>query len=139
MDFHIIIPARFASERLPGKVLIEVAGKPLIQYVYERALLCGAKSVMIAVDDERVKKAAEAFGATVCMTRDNHATGTDRLAEAAEKLQIPDNDVIVNIQGDEPLMLASAVHQVVNVMIEQKDNVGVATLCTLIHHEEENN
>lgn len=136
MNFHIIIPARFASERLPGKVLMDIAGKPLIQHVYERALLCGAKNVTIAVDDERVKKVVEAFGASVCMTKVEHSTGTDRLSEVVQKLCLSDDEIIVNIQGDEPLITPFAIKKTVKAM-EDHQEAGVTTLCTLIRHSEE--
>lgn len=136
MDFHIIIPARFASERLPGKVLREVAGKPLIQHVYERALLCQAKSITIAVDHEKVREVAEGFGAKVCMTSPHHSSGTERLAEVIKKNKLGDEEIVVNIQGDEPLMLPSAVHQAVKAMLTQPE-ATVTTLATLIQDQEE--
>src|SRR6266566_3774590 len=85
---HVIIPARFASTRLPGKPLADIAGKSLIQRVYERAKESGAAMVVVATDDERIRTAAESFGAQVCMTRTEHRSGTERLAEVIEKLQI---------------------------------------------------
>jgi len=136
MSFHIIIPARYESQRLPGKVLIEVMGKPIIQYVYERAKLCGAKSVTIAVDNEKVAKIAESFGATVCLTSKDHPTGTDRLCEVVEKLKLADNDIVVNLQGDEPLMPPMAV-QTVAKSLENYNTAAVATLCTAIDDKEE--
>src|SRR5262245_36136541 len=103
---HVIIPARYASTRLPGKPLADIGGKPLVQRVYERAVETGAESVIIATDDERIRRAAEGFGAKVCMTRADHPSGTDRLAEVIDRLSIGENEIVVNCQGDEPLMPA---------------------------------
>lgn len=136
MSFHIIIPARFASTRLPGKVLLDVAGKPLIQRVYESALQCGAKNIIIAVDDERVREVAKGFGAEVFMTAAHHTTGTDRLSEVAEKLQLPDEDMIVNLQGDQLLNSPAAIHAIVNAM-QAYPTAAVTTLCTHIRQENE--
>jgi len=131
IDFHIIIPARFASSRLPGKMLREIAGKPLIQRVYERALLCGAKSVIIATDDERIQKVAENFGAEVCMTSVHHMCGTDRIAETVSQLGLDEEEIVVNIQGDEPLLPVPAVKKVVEGLIHHPD-AKASTLCTPI-------
>ncbi|PCH60107.1 MAG: 3-deoxy-manno-octulosonate cytidylyltransferase [Gammaproteobacteria bacterium] len=102
--FNIIIPARYASQRLPGKPLRDIAGKPMIQHVYERACQSGAKEVVIATDDRRVFDAAEAFGAIACMTSDQHRSGTDRIAEVIELRTYADDEIIINMQGDEPIM-----------------------------------
>src|ERR1700722_12071791 len=104
MSFKVVIPARYASGRLPGKLLLEIAGKPMIQHVYERAMSSGAESVVIAADDDRIRKVAEDFGATVCMTSPDHESGTERLAEAVVALGYMEEDVIVNLQGDEVLV-----------------------------------
>ncbi len=102
--FHVVIPARYAAARLPGKPLLKIGGRPLIQWVWERAQACGAASVIIATDDERIAKAARAFGAECAMTRASHASGTDRVAEVVEQRGFADDEVIVNLQGDEPLI-----------------------------------
>lgn len=136
MSFHILIPARFDSQRLPGKLLIEVSGKPLIQYVYERALLCKAESITIATDDLRIKEAAESFGATVCMTSPKHSSGTQRLAEAVQTIGLEDEAIVVNIQGDEPLISPKAVQQAVSAVIDNP-SAAVSTLCTPIVDPEE--
>ncbi|MBN4050511.1 3-deoxy-manno-octulosonate cytidylyltransferase [Gammaproteobacteria bacterium AH-315-M22] len=102
--FNIIIPARYASQRLPGKPLRDIVGKPMIQHVYERACQSGAKEVVIATDDQRVADAAVGFGAIACMTSDQHRSGTDRIAEVIEQRGYDDDEVIVNMQGDEPIM-----------------------------------
>ncbi|MBI2301930.1 MAG: 3-deoxy-manno-octulosonate cytidylyltransferase [Armatimonadetes bacterium] len=102
-----IIPARYASTRLPGKVLVDIAGKPMLQHVYERTRLCPLISrVLVATDDERVERAVHGFGGDVVMTRADHQTGTDRLAEVAAGI---DADIIVNVQGDEPLIASSSI------------------------------
>ncbi|MBL1432529.1 MAG: 3-deoxy-manno-octulosonate cytidylyltransferase [Gammaproteobacteria bacterium] len=102
--FNIIIPARYASQRLPGKPLRDIAGKPMIQHVYERACQSGAKEVVIATDDQRVADAATHFGAIACMTSDQHRSGTDRIAEVIQLRGYGDDEIIVNMQGDEPTM-----------------------------------
>lgn len=91
MSFTVIIPARFASSRLPGKPLADIGGKPMIQHVYEKALQSGAKRVVIATDNAQVEAAAQAFAAEVCMTSEKHNSGTERLAEVVEKLALPDD------------------------------------------------
>lgn len=136
MNYHILIPARFESQRLKGKVLIDVAGKPLIQYVYERALLCEAKSVTIATDDLRVKEAAEGFGATVCMTSPHHQSGTERLSEAVDIIGLKDDEIVVNVQADEPMIFPKAVEQAATALNEQPSAL-VSTLCTPISNPEE--
>lgn len=129
--FHIIIPARLNSSRLPGKMLLDLDGKPLIQQTYESALKCGAASVTIATDDTDIKNVAHSFGANVCMTSVDHLTGTDRLAEAAMILKLKEEDIVVNIQGDEPLVSIQAVHKLVIAMQDNKA-ACTATLCTPI-------
>ncbi|HBX60763.1 MAG TPA: 3-deoxy-manno-octulosonate cytidylyltransferase, partial [Methylophaga sp.] len=112
MQFKIIIPARFASSRLPGKPLRQIVGKPMIQHVYERALESEASEVIIATDDQRIAEAAKSFGADVCMTRDDHISGTDRLAEVAQLRAFHGDDLVVNVQGDEPCLPALLINQV---------------------------
>ena len=135
-EFRVIIPARYNSTRLPGKVLIDIAGKPMIQHVYERALQSGAISVVIATDDKRIAKVATAFGAAICMTSPNHESGTSRIAEAVVKLGYDDADIIVNIQGDEPLIPPKPIHQVA-ANLATHDNVKSATICEPIHSAQE--
>src|SRR3712207_6374320 len=110
--FTVIIPARFASSRLPGKPLADIAGKPMIQHVWEKAQQSGATRVVVATDNLDVKAAVEHFGGEVCMTSEKHNSGTERLAEVVEKLGIADDEIIVNIQGDEPLIPPVIVAQV---------------------------
>ena len=103
-NFVVVIPARYASTRLPGKALVDLGGKPMIQHVCERAQASRAREVVIATDDERIADAAESFGVTVCMTGDHHRSGTERIAEVADLLDWPDEQIVVNLQGDEPTM-----------------------------------
>lgn len=131
MSFCVVIPARYASTRLPGKPLLDIAGKPMIRHVYERALESGAETVIIATDDVRVQTVAEGFGAQVCMTSDQHRSGTDRLAEVVDQLALDDAQVVVNLQGDEPLMPPAVVHQVADNLAAQT-GAGMATVCSRI-------
>jgi len=110
-EFAVVIPARYASTRLPGKALLDINGKPMLQHVYERGLESAASEVVIATDDERIAGAAEEFGATVCMTGDHHQSGTERIAEVADLMDWPDEQVVVNLQGDEPAMPAELIDQ----------------------------
>jgi len=132
MKFTVIIPARYASSRLPGKMLLDICGKPMLQHVYERALESGAASVYIATDDERIQSVATDFGAEVILTADTHRSGTDRLAEAAKHLSCHEDDIIVNLQGDEPLMPAGLIEQVAH-DLHDHDDASLSTLCTPIH------
>lgn len=129
--FHVAIPARYGSSRLPGKPLRLLAGRPMVQHVYERAMESGANQVVIATDDARIAEVSEGFGARVCMTAAEHKSGTDRLAEVAETLGWKDDDIVVNLQGDEPQMPATLVHQVAADMAGHED-AGIATLCAPI-------
>ncbi|MFP5464941.1 MAG: 3-deoxy-manno-octulosonate cytidylyltransferase [Gammaproteobacteria bacterium] len=112
MDFTVIIPARYAATRLPGKPLADLGGRPLLQWVHERALASGAARVAVATDDARIETAARAFGAEVVMTSPEHRSGTDRIADAARQLGLPDEALVVNVQGDEPLMPPPLIRQV---------------------------
>ncbi|MFZ1293154.1 MAG: 3-deoxy-manno-octulosonate cytidylyltransferase, partial [Pseudomonadales bacterium] len=128
MSFTVVIPARFASTRLPGKPLLEIAGRPMLRHVYERACACAAGRVVIATDDERIRSAAEAFGAEVCMTSAEHPSGTDRLQEAVAALGLPEEAIVVNVQGDEPLIPPQVIDQVAANLAAHRD-CGIATLC----------
>ena len=110
-DFVVVIPARYASMRLPGKPLREINGKTMIEHVYLRGRESNAREVVIATDDDRIADAAEAFGATVCMTGDRHRSGTERIAEVADLLDWDDATIVVNLQGDEPAMPAPLLDQ----------------------------
>src|SRR4051812_28009105 len=104
MKFYVVIPARYSSTRLPAKPLKEIAGKPMIQHVYERACESDAVEVVIATDDARIESVAKSFGARVAMTRVDHNSGTDRLQEVVTELKLNADDIVVNVQGDEPLI-----------------------------------
>ncbi len=127
MTFKVYIPARYAATRLPGKPLLEIHGKPLIQHVYERAIASGAMEVVIATDDERIASVARAFGATACMTAAELPSGSDRIAAAAHSRGEPQDLVIVNVQGDEPRMPAAVIHQVAS--LAQDRDCDIATVC----------
>jgi 3-deoxy-manno-octulosonate cytidylyltransferase (CMP-KDO synthetase) len=132
MSFIVVIPARYASTRLPAKPLKEIAGKPMIQHVYERACESGAREVIIATDDARIETIAKQFGAKVCMTSVNHTSGTDRLQEVVAQLKLSDNDIVVNVQGDEPLIPAAVINQVANNLASMA-SASMATLSEPIH------
>ncbi|MBT5219509.1 MAG: 3-deoxy-manno-octulosonate cytidylyltransferase [Woeseia sp.] len=127
-EFVIVIPSRYASERLPGKPLREIGGKPMLQHVHERGIESGAVEVVIATDDDRIAEMAESFGAKVCMTSAEHKSGTDRLAEVAFAKGWADEKVIVNLQGDEPLMPAQLIDQCAALLDEER--ADVATLAS---------
>src|SRR5215475_12091656 len=125
----VVIPARYGATRLPGKPLISIAGKPMIQRVFERAKLAKTPTqVIVATDDERILKAVEAFGGEARMTRSDHRTGTERVAEVAAHV---DGDVFVNVQGDEPILDPAAIDSGVNALLEEPA-AAVATVATAI-------
>ena len=128
-DYKVVIPARYASTRLPGKPLRELLGKPMLQYVFEAATASSAQQVVIATDDARIEQAAGAFGAEVCMTSPDHASGTDRLTEVVATLGWPDETIVVNVQGDEPLMPPALIDQVAGDLAQNPD-AAVATIAT---------
>ena len=128
MSFNVIIPARYASTRLPGKPLADIAGKPMVVRVAERAQRAGAARVVVATDDERIRAAVEAHGIAACMTRADHPTGTDRLAEAARILDLPDDAIVVNVQGDEPLLAPSLIRAMAELLSAHAD-AAIATAC----------
>mgnify|MGYP001814273340 CR=1 FL=1 len=134
-DFKIVIPARYESSRFPGKPLADIHGKPMIQRVYETAMEAGANEVIIATDSTMIGMAAEEFGATVCMTLEAHHSGTDRLSEVAEKQGWPDDTVVVNLQGDEPLTPPVIIKQVA-VNLLKNPEADCATLYTGLSHED---
>lgn len=131
MQFHVVIPARYASSRLPGKPLADIAGQPMIQHVYERASEAGASSVTVATDDQRVVEAVTSFGGDVCMTSAAHHSGTDRLSEVIEKKSFSDDQIVVNVQGDEPLIPPALIRQVASGLAD-RSNASVSTLCERI-------
>ncbi len=130
--FKVYIPARYASSRLPGKPLLEVGGKPILQHVYDNACASGAAEVVIATDDERIADAAAAFGGAVALTSSAHPSGTDRIAEAVAARGEPDSTIIVNVQGDEPLLPAAVIAQVA-ALVGTGDDIDIATICEPVH------
>ena len=127
MPFRVVIPARFDSSRLPGKALLPLAGKPMLQWVHERARGCGAAEVVVATDDERIANAARGFGADVAMTSRTHVSGTDRIAEVASTRGWAENDIVVNVQGDEPLIPPVIIDQVAE-LLAANPRADIATL-----------
>lgn len=128
---YVIIPARYASTRLPGKPLLDVCGKPLLQRVYECATLSGARAVIVATDDQRICDAVRAFGGQACMTSAQHTSGTDRIAELIAALKLPPEEIVVNLQGDEPLMPPALIAQTVGTLQAHAD-APMATACHAI-------
>ncbi|MFT4870901.1 MAG: 3-deoxy-manno-octulosonate cytidylyltransferase (CMP-KDO synthetase) [Colwellia sp.] len=130
-SFVVVIPARFQSSRLPGKVLADINGKPMIQWVVEKAQLSGARQVIVATDNDEVAAVVTGFGATVCKTRADHQSGTERLAEVMEQYQFSDDEIIVNVQGDEPFIPPENIAQVAKNLANQQQNSRVARMSTL--------
>lgn len=127
MKFTVVIPARFASTRFPGKPLADLAGKPMVQHVYERACESEANRVIVATDDQRIADVAKGFGAEVCMTSAEHPSGTDRLQEVVSQLGFYADDIVVNVQGDEPLIPARIINQVAH-NLKAVPEASIATL-----------
>jgi 3-deoxy-manno-octulosonate cytidylyltransferase (CMP-KDO synthetase) len=125
-DFVVVIPARYASTRLPGKPLRQIAGRTMLEHVWRRASESRAREIVVATDDERIAVAAEAFGALACMTGDQHRSGTDRIAEVADLLDWDDGTVVVNVQGDEPTMPPALIDLAASLLTN-----GTADLATL--------
>ncbi len=136
MSFTVVIPARYASTRLPGKLLEKLRGKPILQRVYECVTRSHADSIIIATDDERIAKAVREFGGDVCMTSISHHSGTQRIAEVIQVRKISADTIIVNVQGDEPFMPVACIEQVAELLAENTQAV-MATLCTPLTSEEE--
>jgi 3-deoxy-manno-octulosonate cytidylyltransferase (CMP-KDO synthetase) len=131
MNYRVVIPARFDSSRLPGKALLPLAGKPMLQWVHERAKASGASEVCIATDDERIATAARGFGADVAMTSRSHTSGTDRIAEVAITRGWQDEDIVVNVQGDEPLIPPPVIDQVAK-LLAANTRADIGTLAVKI-------
>ncbi len=129
MSFHIVIPARYASSRLPGKPLRDIAGKPMIAHVITHALQSDAERIIVATDDQRIADVAATFDVDVCLTSSSHNSGTERIAEVIDQYQIPDETIIVNMQGDEPLMNPGSLNQVGYALVNDS-SVHMATLST---------
>ena len=129
--FRVVIPARYGSTRLPGKALLTIAGKPMIQWVYERASASCASEVLIATDDLLIVSAAHSFGAETVMTDTAHETGTERIAEVARTQGWAGSDIVVNVQGDEPVIPPALINQVAS-LLETHPSAQIATLATPI-------
>lgn len=127
MNYHIVIPARMASQRLPGKPLAMIGGATLIEHVYRRATFSAAQSAVVATDSAEIQQACQAFGATVVMTSENHMSGSDRIAECADLMNWEDDTLIVNLQGDEPLMPAACLDQAAR-LLHDHASASVASL-----------
>ncbi len=136
MSFVVIVPARYASVRFPGKPLIDLGGKPMVVRVVEQARKSAASRVVVATDDLRISQACRTFGAKVVMTADTHTTGTDRLSEAAEKLGLTPETIVVNVQGDEPLIPPEAINAVA-ALLQKNADAAISTVCHAIHSREE--
>ena len=131
MKFTVVIPARYASTRLPGKPLRLLVGRTMLEHVYRRALESGADRVVIATDDERIVQAARDFDAEVCMTSAQHRSGSERITEVVTTLKLADDVIVVNVQGDEPLIPPAIIRQSARNLAEHTP-ASVATLCELI-------
>lgn len=129
--FRVVIPARYGSTRLPGKPLLPIAGRPMIAHVWDRALEAGAAEVIVATDDERIRAAVQAFGGRAVMTSPDHPSGTDRLSAVAQAERWADDDIVVNLQGDEPMMPGALVADMAEALAHCSD-AGISTLATPI-------
>jgi 3-deoxy-manno-octulosonate cytidylyltransferase (CMP-KDO synthetase) len=134
VDFKIVIPARYASTRLPGKPLLDIAGKPMMVRVAEQAQKSGASEIVIATDFEKIMQVAAAHNIKAVMTNINHASGTDRIAEVAQLLNWADDDIVVNVQGDEPLIDPILIKEVA-AQLANNQHAVMATACHAIHDE----
>lgn len=136
MSFTVIIPARYGAHRLPGKPLMDIAGKPMVQHTWERARESEASRIAIATDDERIAEVVSGFGGEALMTMPEHRSGTDRLQEAAQLLGLSEQEIVVNVQADEPLIPASCINQVAQ-NLQVNSGFGIATLCEVITEQDE--
>ncbi len=136
MTFSVIIPARYAASRLPGKLLLDLAGRPLLAHTIERALASAARQVVVATDDPRIARLGETVGADVLMTSPDHISGTDRVREAVAALALDADEIVVNLQGDEPLIPVSAINRVAANLARNR-SAGMATLCARITDADE--
>jgi len=135
--FVVVIPSRYASTRLPGKPLRDIEGKTMLQHVYERGMESAATDVVIATDDDRIGRVAESFGARVCMTSDQHRSGSERIAEVCDVMDWEDDRIVVNLQGDEPTMPATLINQCAALL--QGSSSDIATLASPIRSLEDLN
>jgi len=127
--FKVVIPARYASTRLPGKPLLQLAGRPMLQHVHDCARRSGAQEIVVATDDRRIEAVATAFGAQVCMTSAEHSSGTERLSEVVESLGWQQDAIVVNLQGDEPMMPPALIRQVAG-NLASHEAAAIATLAS---------
>jgi 3-deoxy-manno-octulosonate cytidylyltransferase (CMP-KDO synthetase) len=134
LDFKVVIPARFASTRLPGKPLLDIGGKPMVIRVAEQAAQSGAQQIIIATDHQPIVAAAQLHGHNACMTRTDHASGTDRIAEVATQQGWADETIVVNVQGDEPLIPPALIRAVAQHLHDHPE-CSIATACHPIHDE----
>ena len=134
--FRVVIPARYGSTRLPGKALLNIGGKPMIQWVYERARASRAREVLIATDDLLIVSAAHSFGGETVLTAHTHESGTDRIAEVARVRGWAESDIVVNVQGDEPVIPPALIDQVAS-LLESHPSAQIATLATPVTSLEE--
>ena len=128
MNFSVIIPARYAASRLPGKLLLDLAGKPVLQHTIEQSLASEAGRVIVATDDSRIAELGKSAGAEVVMTSPGHSTGTDRIQQAAALLELDEKEIVVNVQGDEPLIPGAAINELARDLAAH-EQAGIATLC----------
>lgn len=136
VPFHVVVPARYASTRFPGKPLADIAGKPMVVRVCERAAASGAAAVHVATDDDRISDAVKAAGFAVVPTRTDHPSGTDRIAEAVRRLKLADEALVVNVQGDEPLIEPALIAQVAR-RLQERPDASLASACHPIGDEAE--
>lgn len=134
LAFHVVIPARHASTRLPGKPLLPIAGKPMVVRVAEQAAQSGAQQIWIATDHHAIANVVHEHGFKACLTKDTHASGTDRIAEVVEQHGWPDDTIVVNVQGDEPLMPPALIRAVAG-HLHLHPECAIATACHAIHDE----
>ena len=134
VDFHVVIPARHASTRLPGKPLLLISGKPMVVRVAEQAALSGAQQIWIATDQQAIANVVREHGFKACLTKDSHASGTDRIAEVVEQQGWPDDTIVVNVQGDEPLIPPALIRAVAE-HLHHHPECAIATACHAIHDE----
>ncbi len=135
MNIYAFIPARYQSSRFPGKPLAMIAGKPMIQHTYERALACpDLSAVYVATDDDRILECVKGFGGKALMTRGDHVSGTDRIAEAAQKIGVEDQDLVVNIQGDQPAFQPAVVSAMIAPLVAD-ETIPMSTLKCRIRDE----
>ncbi len=134
--FHVIIPARYGSSRLPGKVLLPIGGKPVIQHVVERCSQSAAQCVVVATDDQRILEAVEAFAGIAVLTSPHHPSGSDRIAEAVNILGLDDDAIIINVQGDEPTMPGALIDQLAGALVNDAA-ASMATACVRLDDQDQ--